>query len=238
MHKEAGVRIAYEDPDILVVDKPSGLATVPLKEDKADKPTLLGVVASAYPEVLQPFGRNSWEGGVLHRLDTPTSGLVIIARNKVAFETLTIAARAELITKEYTLTATTRKQPAEGFPPFRYEDPALAGGKEVVIGSLFRPWGEKRREVRPVLSESPRHLLEKTSGVWYMTRVVAQGSGIFRARITSGFRHQVRAHLAWSGHPIDGDELYGGKECEYLKLRASAVEFPFQGRTIEVRVKE
>lgn len=238
MQNESGVRIAYEDSNILVVDKPAGLATVPLKEDPPEKPTLLGVVAAAYPETLVSYGRNSWEGGVLHRLDTPTSGLVIIARNQYAFDTLTIAARAELITKEYFLSSTHKATPPEGFPPYTYEDPALAGGKEVVIGSLFRPWGEKRREVRPVLSDSPRHLLAKTSGVWYMTRVVAQGSGLFRARITSGFRHQVRAHLAWSGHPIDGDDLYGGKEADNLALRSTAVEFPFNGSVIEVRIKE
>ncbi|NLK14244.1 MAG: RNA pseudouridine synthase [Spirochaetales bacterium] len=238
MLEETGVRIAYEDTHILVVDKPAGLATVPLKEDPPEKPTLLGVVAFAYPETLTPFGRNSWEGGVLHRLDTPTSGLVIIVRTQYAFDALVTASRAELITKEYFLSSHLRTRPPEGFPPYPYEDPALAGGKEVAIGSLFRHWGEKRREVRPVLSESPRHLLEKTSGVWYMTRVVAQGSTVFRARITSGFRHQVRAHLAWSGHPIDGDERYGGKPDEKLHLRATAVEFPFDGRTIEVRVKE
>jgi 23S rRNA pseudouridine1911/1915/1917 synthase len=238
MLEETGVRIAYEDTHVLVVDKPAGLATVPLKDDPPEKPTLLGVVASAYPETLTPFGRNSWEGGVLHRLDTPTSGLVIIARTQYAFDVLVTASRAELITKEYFLSSHLITEPPEGFPLYPYEDPALAGGKEVVIGSLFRPWGEKRREVRPVLSESPRHLLEKTSGVWYMTKVVAQGSAVFRARITSGFRHQVRAHLAWSGHPIDGDDRYGGKPDEKLHLRSTAVEFPFDGRTIEVRVKE
>ena len=238
MFEKTGVKIAYEDTHILVVDKPAGLATVPLKDDPPDAPTLLSVVAAAYPETLTAFGRNGWEGGVLHRLDTPTSGLVIVARTRYAFDALMIASRAELITKEYWLSSHLRAKPPKGFPAYPYEDPALAGGKEVVIGSLFRPWGEKRREVRPVLGESPRHLLEKTSGTWYMTRVVAQGSGVFRARITNGFRHQVRVHLAWSGHPIDGDDRYGGKPDEKLRLRATAVEFPFDGRTIEVRVKE
>ncbi|MFA7168381.1 MAG: pseudouridine synthase, partial [Sphaerochaetaceae bacterium] len=71
--------IVAESRDWLVADKPSGLPTVPLKSDAPEKDTLLSRVAKEYPEILD-IGRNPWEGGVIHRLDTLTSGLVLIAR--------------------------------------------------------------------------------------------------------------------------------------------------------------
>jgi len=236
--------IAYEDPSFLIVDKPSGLPTVPMKNSNHDQPSLLYEVAKEYPEILSVNGRNSWEGGVLHRLDTPTRGLVVIARTTEAFHRMQAIAQADLFIKEYEATSSGHRNPAlEGFPPFPYEDPVHCGGREVNVGSLFRHWGEGRATVRPVLADSPRHLLEKSSPTWYLTRIVYTGSTDsgaerFRCRLTNGFRHQVRAHLAWSGWPIDGDDRYGGKESPTLGLRATAVEFPhpFISQQVEVRL--
>lgn len=241
--EDATLSLVYEDPSILVVDKPAMLPTVPLKDDPLDKSTLLGLVAKSYPEILEVDGKNSWEGGVLHRLDTMTSGLVVIARTKEAYAAMQAAAKAELFTKEYRCVSTKLLDtPLEGFPQFPYEDPVACGGREVVIGSLFRHYGLNRLQVRPVLADSPKHILEKASGTWYMTRVwyagKQDGASVFACRLTSGFRHQVRVHMAWSGHPIDGDPLYQGKEQDRLALRSVAVIFPhpLSMKTMELRI--
>lgn len=231
MDNVSTLQIVYEDPFLLVVDKPALLPTVPLKDDPPDKPTLLSIVGRSFPEVLSVEGKNAWEGGVVHRLDTPTSGLVVIARTKEAYASLEAISKAQLFTKEYHCRSSANQNvPLPSFPPFPYEDPVVCGGREVTVGSLFRHFGDNRRQVRPVLADSPRHLLDKSTGTWYMTKVwytgEDQGDLTFTCRLTSGFRHQVRVHMAWSGHPINGDAIYQGKEQDMLALRSVAVEFP------------
>ncbi|MCK9547842.1 MAG: pseudouridine synthase [Sphaerochaeta sp.] len=242
MTDTASAMVIFEDPSFLIVDKPAGLPTVPLKESPPGEPSLLGQVGESYPEVLTACGRNSWEGGVIHRLDTPTSGLVVIARTTGAYQRLLSIAHAGLFIKEYQAKSSARQRVMNpSFPPYPYEDPVHCGGREVAVGSLFRHWGVHRGEVRPVLSDSPRHVLEKSSPTWYLTRIFYGGEtpdGIhrFTCHLSNGFRHQVRSHLAWSGWPIDGDARYGGSAANGLALRAIGVEFPhpFTGERVEV----
>jgi len=243
MNDTMQLELVYEDHDILVVNKQANLPTVPLKTDSQDKLTLLGLVARAFPEVLDVQGANTWEGGVVHRLDTATSGLVVIARTKEAYASLQAIQKADLFIKEYqALSQSYKPTLLPGFPPCPYEDPFFCKGKEVSIGSLFRRYGDHRKEVRPVLADSPRHLLDKTTGTWYLTKVWYSGevgeSHQFTCRLSSGFRHQVRTHLAWSGWPIDGDIMYEGIEAENLALNAVAVEFPHPVTTnpMEIRI--
>nr|WP_319474578.1 pseudouridine synthase [uncultured Sphaerochaeta sp.] len=243
MNDTMQLELVYEDHDILVVNKQANLPTVPLKTDKKDKLTLLGLVSLSFPEVLDVGGVNTWEGGVLHRLDTATSGLVVIARTKEAYTSLQAIQKADLFFKEYhALSHVYQDTTRVGYPPYPYEDPFIYKGREISIGSLFRRYGENRKEVRPVLADSPRHLLDKTTGTWYLTKVWYSGmegdSQKFTCRLSSGFRHQVRAHLAWSGWPIDGDTVYKGAEAEHLALKAVAVEFPHPvtAQPMEIRI--
>ena len=80
------IEVIFENQDILVFYKPKNIPTVPLKGQEGD--TLLSLAAADYPEILSPYGKNPWEGTILHRLDTPTSGLVLAARNKETFLSL------------------------------------------------------------------------------------------------------------------------------------------------------
>jgi 23S rRNA pseudouridine1911/1915/1917 synthase len=245
MDRPFSLTVVHEDPEFLVVDKPPRLPTVPLKNDPAEKQTLLSLVSERYPEVRDACGQNAWEGGVLHRLDTATSGLVVIARSKETYTFLKQVQKADLFWKEYlAVSSGPAGLPGKGFPPFPYDDPATCGGKEVAIGSLFRGYGSNRREVRPVLMDSSPRLLEKTSGTWYVTQVCytgidRSGGNRFSCRLSSGFRHQVRVHLAWSGWPLEGDELYGGVAADQLALRAVAVRFlhPKTQRQVEIRIQ-
>ncbi|MCH3916855.1 MAG: pseudouridine synthase [Spirochaetia bacterium] len=219
--------VVYEDNDLLVVDKPAGLRTVPLKHDGSQADTLLGHVSRRYPEVCSFSGYNAWENGVLHRLDTDTSGLVVIARNKECFDKLAYAQKAGLFWKEYVaICSTEEKKPVpEGFPSYDLEDPKESGGVEVIVGSMFRPYGKGRQRVAPVTSGCSRIIGRKASGRWYETRIVYLGNNRYSCRLNNGYRHQIRAHLAWSGHPLDGDLLYGGKPGTQLGLRATEVKF-------------
>ena len=77
-------KLIFEGPDTLVYWKESGIPTVPLRST-IDGRTLLSIAAAYNPEVRCCHGANEWEGGVIHRLDTLTKGLVLIARNQKAY---------------------------------------------------------------------------------------------------------------------------------------------------------
>lgn len=233
------LKIVYEDADCLVIDKPSGLPTVPLKHQNGC--TLLSLVGERFPEVLAMSAYNSWEGSVLHRLDTETSGLVLFARTRDALLSLKLEQDAQRILKGYTITAT-KNEVKTGFPPFPYgsiDDET----KPTVIRSMFRPYGEKRRAVRPVLAASGMAARKKSSALWYETLVrfegMKEGEYKFFAEIVSGFRHQIRCHLAWAGFPLLGDTLYGGPAGK-LQLRATSLAFthPATGRLLELFTEE
>lgn len=214
------IDIVYEDRDVLVVNKQSGLPTVPLSE-KDDKKTLLSGVAIDYPEILQIKSRNAHEGGVLHRLDTLTSGLVLIARTQFAYDRLMIEQYNDRIIKTYSACVGKAVLKKEGFEPFSF---GSVLSESLVINSYFRPYGPKGAEVRPVLNNQ---LYFKNVGkpVIYTTETAPEDKFTVSCTLSKGFRHQIRSHLAWAGYPIIGDEMYGGEPNKNFGLCATSITF-------------
>ncbi len=208
--------IVYEDDDFAIADKPHGIPTVPLKAQSPEG-TLLGIVATFCPSVMSVSGKNPWEHGAVHRLDTATSGLVIFAKNQEMYDHLQDIQSQDLFSKTY-LADTILSDHLKGIDPY-FNSMGVA-----TIKSYFRSYGPGSREVRPV-SDIER----ADSKVQYVTHVQKiSGSGdLFLCNITRGFRHQIRAHLAWMGHPIKGDAIYGdGETDDILSLDCISVSFP------------
>ena len=218
--------LIFENRDLLAFYKPKGLPTVPLRNKEGD--SLLREIASDYPEVAQVKGTKEWEGGIIHRLDTPTSGIVIAARNDETYRYLINAQRNNLIIKHYIARTIPVFDLLPGFEPFPYS----FSGRSLEITSYFRPYGERGASVRPVLNNS-RYI----RGSLYTTKIMRTSStDTFECVITRGFRHQIRCHLSWSGNPIVGDDRYGGAENEYLLLEAVKVEIPYEGRILTIEL--
>ena len=72
----------------------------------------------------------------------------------------------------------------------------------------------------------------------YTTSVEPEGEGVLRCTITRGFRHQIRAHLAWAGYPIRGDVQYGGVSSDDFGLEAVSISYiePCSGRKLTITV--
>ena len=197
------LRVLYEDADLIIVDKPAGLHTAPLRAD--EKGTLIEIVIRSYPEVAGLPGIKPVEPGLVHRLDKDTSGLVVVARTPRSFDALRRLFASDGARKHYI--AACACPDAEG---------SVGGslGRPMRVESRFAPYGRGRRMVRPVLpGEKSRKLLDAASTETYVTeaRVTARAGGraVLEASLTRGFRHQVRAHLAFLGYLIIGDTLYG-----------------------------
>ena len=202
--------IIYECPRFVLVYKPHGLPTVPLKGQDAD--TLLSRVGKLYPAALEPYSEKYWEGGAIHRLDTDTAGLVLFALEKEFYNQIITAQSKGLFKKTYTATcsfADNLKTP-------------------MTISSYFRAFGPGRKMVKPETD-----INRADSPVLYTTTIEKAESNVLTVSITRGFRHQIRSHLAWKGIPIKGDKLYNSTENEgKLQLECTAVEFPLDGKSV------
>lgn len=218
-----------EDGQILAVDKPAGVHSAPLR--RGERGTLLGLVIARYPEVAGLPGIKPVEPGLLHRLDRETSGILLVARTADAFYALRAEFAAGRVKKQYTALCACRID--------------ARAGKRLWLESRFEPYGRGRKRVRVLLpEEEARPAAREASPRLYRTEVQVlerQGSwALVQACLLRGFRHQVRAHLAWLGLPIAGDALYGVEAPpgapERLYLHASALELrhPASGQVLRL----
>jgi 23S rRNA pseudouridine1911/1915/1917 synthase len=235
-------KIIAETESFIVVYKPPYMHSAPLAEN--EKGTLLDWTAQFFPDVLLPRGRKAMEGGLLHRLDYETHGLVLIARTQDCLDSL-IAQQVEgLFVKEYEAVSmnsatpedgegtSLARSPLPGFPPAPFCLVECKGGR-VILESAFRPYGKGQKSVRPVLNESENgsvnvKTIYKTEGTFYNGIIDKTETGriVFRIKITRGYRHQIRCHLAWLGYPILNDSLYGGAlRGEPMALCAQTLSF-------------
>ena len=194
--------ILEETDDFAVVFKPPKMHSVPNKQNNGD--TLLGWYAALYP--------HAGEGGLIHRLDFETHGIVLFAKNKKSFDFLnSLQNRGEFI-KEYSAVCVIADNPApiSGFPISPVlPDSSPSPDKPLVIESFFRPFGPGRKQVRPVIDDSKKHKeIAKDRGSFYRTEIIGISDNVFTVRIRRGFRHQIRCHLCWAGFPIQNDPLY------------------------------
>ncbi len=183
--------IVFETDLVVVVDKPAGQPSAPIEPGERGA-TANGLLAR-YPE-MESIGFSSREPGLCHRLDTDTSGLLLAARTKEAFDTLTSGLRDRKIDKRYLLLCAATDLPDTGS-----------------IDIPLAPHPKDRRRVlaclhpRDVARESPR-----PATTTY--RVVSRHGDValVEAVAARALRHQIRAHFAAIDHPLYGDTLYGG----------------------------
>jgi 23S rRNA pseudouridine1911/1915/1917 synthase len=237
--------ILAETGDFAVVYKPPRMHCAPLKKDGGG--TLLEWYANIFPPVMEILGKNPVEGGLVHRLDFDTHGLVLIAKNKTSLDSFYDQQEQGRFTKEYSALTIDESSPQKlpGFPPppFGRDLPS----PPFTIESFFRPFGPGRKSVRPV-SDPLKKGKELASDFLkpYQTEVIeTAGAGIkgihFTVRIKRGFRHQIRCHLSWIGKPIVNDPLYGNGDAENtppLSLCAQGLFFfdPGSGKPREYRL--
>ena len=211
--------VRFEDARFVVVDKPAKMATHPLTPIETD--TLVNALVARYPEI-RGVGYRSREPGILHRLDTDTSGLVIVARDKEAFEALRKSLDLGAIHKTYLALV-------EGslVAPRTFEGMLVNTGRNAkTVKVSDHAQADTARRARPATT----HATKATRfGDATLVEIEAPKAG----------RHQIRAHLANAGHPLLGDLLYGGPKAPGLDrhfLHASEVAFahPFGGEEIKV----
>ena len=99
MHLLTVINVVYKNSKILIVYKESGLPTAPLKNSTNDN--LVSRVEAEYPQIMAVSGYQPWEGGLVHRLDNLTKGLVLFALSQSAFDFLNYQQKNDMLIKEY-----------------------------------------------------------------------------------------------------------------------------------------
>jgi 23S rRNA pseudouridine1911/1915/1917 synthase len=249
--------IVGEARDFLLVYKPPRMHTASNKGGEeagltGGGETLSSWTAALFPGILELPGRKEGEGGLIHRLDYETQGLVLFARTREGLDALLAQQEEGQIFKEYSALASPPARELPGFPP---RPPGLSTALEaeaweppflLCIESPFRAWGKGRTAVRPAFSGKGRRELATDRGKAYRTQILeirrpeSRRTLSFRLGLVRGFRHQIRSHLAWLGFPILNDALYGGIQAArgFLALRARGLNFydPRDGRELRFEI--
>ncbi len=186
------LRVLAGSPRWLVADKPAGVPTHPLRD--GERGTLANAVAVEYPECAEA-SLDPREGGAVHRLDADTSGCVLFARDREAWEDLRAQLGHRTVEKVYL---------------------ALVAGRVSAGGACSVPLAQRGGRAVPVPDAATAARLPARAAAprpaetrWEVARAFAHHT-LLEVRIPTGAMHQIRAHMAFLGHPVAGDLDYGG----------------------------
>ena len=212
--QEIPLDIRYEDDDLLVVNKPKGMVVHPAPGN----PDNTLVNALLYHCGASLSGINGMiRPGIVHRIDKDTSGLLVVAKNDFAHASLARQIKEHTFTREYSAVVHGRlKEPS---------------------GTVDAPIGRHPTK-RKQMAVTDRH--SRNAVTHYETVAELDGFTQIRVRLETGRTHQIRVHMAYIGHPVAGDPVYGPKKSapglDGQCLHAGLIGFchPRDGRYLEV----
>ena len=177
--------IVYEDPDLVVVDKPAGMVVHPAAGH--DSGTLVNALLHRIKDLSGIGGE--LRPGIVHRLDKGTSGLMVVAKNDHAHESLSRQFAEREVEKEYG---------------------ALVWGVVQAGRRIDLPIGRdpNDRQKMSARSRRARHAVTRITRARHY-----RGVTLCQVAIQTGRTHQIRVHLSAIGHPIVGDATYGGRKA-------------------------
>ena len=208
--EEVGLRIAYADEALLVVEKPAGVVVHP-SAGHAGGTLVHGLLAHAIAG-----GEEAERPGIVHRLDRDTSGLLVVARSDEAHRRLQRLIRRRKLVREYL--ALVRGRPRSW------------------RGRIEAPIGRDRHDAMRISldSSAPREAATEFDVVELLRE-----HALLRVRLETGRTHQIRVHLAAIELPVSGDPVYGvagdlGLERQFLHAARVSFDHPFAGERVEV----
>ena len=184
---ELPLHLLHLDEQLLAVDKPAGMPSHPL--EPGERGTVVNALVARHPECADASA-DPREGGLVHRLDTLTSGVLLAARTHEAWRVVREAFAGRRVDKRYL---------------------AVVTGPVADNGEIDLPLRHRGDHVEPSLSGAGREALSEF-------RVLARSAdaALLEVRIHTGVLHQIRAHLAAIGAPVLGDTTYGGRPLPEL----------------------
>ena len=205
--------VVYEDNDVIVVNKPRGLVVHPAPGHPDG--TLVNALLAHCGDSLSGVG-GELRPGIVHRIDKDTSGLIIAAKNDKAHEALSAQLKDRTLSRVY--------------------DAVCHGTFRDDAGTVDAPIGRdpRNRQRMAVTEKNSRPAVTH----WQVLARYARHTYI-RCSLETGRTHQIRVHMAHTGHPLLGDTVYGGRRDKGLEsqcLHARGLKFihPTTGQPIEL----
>ena len=203
--------IVYEDGDLIVLNNPKGLVVHPAAGHWSG--TLVNALLHHCRDSLSGIN-GALRPGIVHRIDKDTSGLLVVAKNDFAHQSLAAQLQDHSLARVYVCLVT--------------------GGMRADSGTVDAPIGRHpadRKRMAVVADGRPAvthwQVLERFSGYT-----------LLECRLETGRTHQIRVHMAHIGHPIVGDMVYGrkkpelGQDTQCLHARAITFRHPRSGETV------
>ena len=194
-NKNILLNIIFENEDMIVINKQSGLQVHPSFKEKTN--TLVNALLARYPEIINVHDASvdaELRPGIVHRLDRDTSGIMVIARNLEAFNALKDNFKNRRVKKTYL---------------------ALAKGiftnKE---GIIEKPIAKSSSYKKQVIARNNTKTTIKPAETHYKLLEEFENCAMVELKPKTGRTHQIRIHLASIGHPILGDLVYGKPESD------------------------
>ncbi|MDR1294757.1 MAG: RluA family pseudouridine synthase [Bifidobacteriaceae bacterium] len=210
-----GMTIVYDDDDIVVVDKPVGVAAH--SSPGWSGPTVVGALAAAGFGIATSGAPE--RQGIVHRLDVGTSGLMVVAKTDRAYPGLKRAFKRREVTKVYLA--------------------AVQGHPDPLVGTIEAPIGRHpSREFKFAVRSGG-----KASVTHYEVVEAFRGASVVRVHLETGRTHQIRVHFSAIGHPLLGDPTYGanpllaaelGLDRQWLHAGHLSFTHPVSGDPVEV----
>ena len=206
--------IVYEDDDVLVINKPKGLVVHPAPGHTDD--TLVNGLLYAMGDDLSSIN-GELRPGIVHRIDKDTSGLLAVAKNNLAHTVLSSQLKDHTMARTY--------------------EAIVCGNLKEDSGTVDAPIGRHPtdRKKMCVTQRNSRNAVTH----WEVIRRY-RGYTHVRCKLETGRTHQIRVHMAYIGHPILGDTVYGhkkpelGQDSQCLHAGALCFRHPRDGRPVMV----
>ncbi|MGO1591208.1 MAG: RluA family pseudouridine synthase [Ancrocorticia sp.] len=206
--------LLYEDDDVVVVNKPAGLAAHP--SVNFEGPDVLGALLAQGVQLTTsgPPERK----GIVHRLDVGTSGCMVVAKSEWAYSVLKQAFRDRTVKKIY--------------------HALVQGHPDPMAGTIDAPIARDHRHQWKMGIRSDG----RRSVTHYETSEAMAGGSLLEVHLETGRTHQIRVHMAAIGHPCVGDEMYGadptlsaklGLDRQWLHAVTLGFEHPATGEWVE-----
>ena len=195
------IDVVYEDADIAVINKRSGMVVHPAPSNYSG--TLVNALMFHMKDSLSGIG-GVMRPGIVHRIDKDTSGLLVIAKNDFAHQALSLDLERHAVVREYHMLA--------------------KGGFRSNSGTVDLPIGRHPvdRKRMAVLTAPGSHAKE---AVTHYEVIEAFGEVTYlKAHLETGRTHQIRVHMSHIGHPLIGDETYGGGKIRFEKQHAALLD--------------
>ena len=211
---EIRLDVVYEDDDVLVINKPKGLVVHPAAGHQND--TLVNGLLSAMDGHLSSIN-GVLRPGIVHRIDKDTSGLLAVAKNNLAHTVLASQLKDHSMARTY--------------------EAIVCGSLKEDSGTVDAPIGRHptdRKKMCVTANHSRRAVTH-----WEVIKRY-RGYTHVRCRLETGRTHQIRVHMAYIGHPILGDTVYGhkkkelGQESQCLHAGVLSFRHPRDGRPVVV----